>query len=333
MFSNSFKTLLAIGFVVFLAIPGLGADSKLAVYFSGPQKMIEEVERAFEEQRGDVIEVYGFKRILAEMAAGEIQADLIWGGEQIMYMQMRDKGWLHQYSSSQLSYLDPSYQLGDGYFTPVNVMHVVLVYNNRLIAKENAPVSWDDLLSPQGSGRIAFADATQAPPALVATCGLLQLHGYDWSVMENLKANGTLLTTSFSEVGDRVATGEALVGIMPHAGAMNQINAAKKKGVVSPLTLVWPTQGTIPLIRPIAITDKTDRPEELTSLAEEFVDYTLSTAAQEIGNKYGMIAVRSDVDLPPEVPATFNTMSLDWNWIYEHEDAVREKFEDIFYRN
>jgi iron(III) transport system substrate-binding protein len=333
MHDKMWTVILTMGLVASLTIPGLSANLKLALYFSGPQKMVEEIEAGFEEEHGDVIDVYGFKRILAEMATGEIQADLVWGGEQIMYMQMRDKGWLHQYISPQISYLNPSYQLGNGYFTPANLMYVVIVYNNRLVAEENAPSTWDDLLSPYWSGRIAFTDVTQAPPALVTTSGLLQLHSYDWSFVEDLQANGVLLTTSQSEVGDRVATGEALVGIMPHAGALSQIKQAKQKQVESPLEVVWPTQGTIPLIRPIAIIAKQDRAPELTGLAKEFVDYVLSPTAQQIGNKYGMITVRADVSLPSDIPEALDIIDLDWDWIYEHEDELKQRFEDIFYRN
>ena len=323
--------LLAVGLLAVFAAPGIGKAQKLSLYFSGPQKMIQEIEAAFEQRHGDVLQVYGFKRILAEMAAGKIKADLVWGGEQIMYMQMREHNWLWQYSSPQIASIKPMYRLGEGYFTPVNVMYVVLVYNKRLVQPEGVPATWDDLLDPHWKDRIAFTDATQAPPALVATCGLLQIHGYDWSFFKQLKESGLLLTTSFSEVGDRVAAGEALVGIMPHAGALSQIKAAKKKGVESPLALVWPTQGAIPLIRPIAIIKKQDRSEELTRLAEEFVDFVLSPQAQKIANKYGMITVRADVSLPPGVPAKFNAVQLDWEWIYQHQGKVRNEFERIFH--
>jgi ABC-type Fe3+ transport system substrate-binding protein len=120
---------------------------------------------------------------------------------------------------------------------------------------------------------------------------------------------------------------------MPHAGALTQIKQAKQKQVESPLEVVWPTQGTIPLIRPIAIIAKQDRAPELTGLAKEFVDYVLSPAAQQIGNKYGMITVRADVSLPSDIPEALDIIDLDWDWIYEHEDELKQRFEDIFHRN
>lgn len=325
--------LLMLGLLGALTLPGIGKTPKLALYFSGSQKMIQEIEAAFEKQHGDVLQVYGFKRILAEMAAGKIKADLVWGGEQIMYMQMRDHDWLYRYRSPQTESFSQEYRLGGGYFTPANVMDVVLVYNKRLVSPEDAPTTWDDLLNPRWKGRIAFTDATQAPPALVATCGLLQIHDYDWSLFDALKKNGLLLTASFSEVGDRVTAGEALVGIMPHAGALNQINAAKKKGVESPLAIIWPTQGVIPLIRPIAIIDKQNRSEEQTRLTEEFVDFVLSPEAQKIANKYGMITVRRDVGLPQHVPAKPTMLQLDWDWIYQYQSEIRGQFEQIFHNN
>ena len=324
---------LVVGLLGVFSLPGISKTPKLSLYFSGSQKMIQEIEAAFEKEHGDVLQVYGFKRILAEMAAGQIKADLVWGGEQIMYMQMRDHGWLYQYSSPQTSSFNPEFRLGKGYFTPANVMEVVLVYNKRLVNPQDAPATWDDLLDPRWKGRIAFTDITQAPPALVATCGLLQLHAYDWSFFDALKKNGLLLTASFSEVGDRVTAGEALVGIMPHAGALNQINAARKKGAESPLAIVWPTQGAIPLIRPIAIINKENRSDEQTRLAEEFVDFVLSPEAQKIANKYGMITVRSDVALPQHVPAKRITVQLDWGWIYQHQKEIREQFEQIFHNS
>lgn len=325
------KMLLVVGMLAASIAPMVSASSKLDVCFAGSQKMFTEVEAAFEEEHGDVLQVHAFKRIMAEMAAGTIKADLVWGGEHIMYLQMHDQGWLHQYSSPQASSLKPEYQLGEGYFTPANVMYVIMIYNKQLVEIEDAPATWDDLLDPRWKDWIALTDAIQAPPALVGISGLLQVHDYDWSFFETLNENGLLLTASFSEIDDRVAAGEALVGVMPHAGVINQIKAASKKGVESPLAIVWPTQGAIPLIRPIAIVEKEDRSPELTLLAEEFVDFVLSTKGQKIANKYGMITVRNDIPLPSGVPAEFTTISLDQDWIYQHQEEVRREFEKIFY--
>lgn len=308
---------------------------QITLYISGPEQMLAELEKAFEEKRGDVLNILAMgcgplaQKINTEAAAGNIQADIIWGAEPTLYIQLQQKGLLQQYKSPEAAHLKSEFQMGDGYYTICSSRFGVIAYNREKVSGEEIPATWNDLLKENWKKRLAMADAGQSATALAITAGLLKMNGGDWTYIENLKKNGVLLSKQNNEAIERVATGEIDATIAPHDGILREIKQGKKTGVESKLALVWPGEGSLSIQRPIAIMADDKRSDAKQGICREFIDFVISSPAQAIMAKYYFIPVRADVNIPEGVPANIKSIYLDWDTVAAQEQEIRSRFEQI----
>lgn len=310
-----------------------GGPGRITVYMT-PDSLAAELESAFEAKYGDVLDVVGgawCRRLRAEMEAGDIKADVIYGADISLAIMLKDEGWLMPYRSPEVEALKPEYKTEEEYFTQADGLYAVIAYNKKLVKPTDVPTKWDDLTDPKWKGKVVIPDATLCATMFAITAGLVQLHGFDWDFFRKLKENEAMLVAKGIDVTVKVASGEALVGIAPTAGVLMLIKRAQKRGVESPLAMSWPLDGTINVPRPIAIIKDEARSEESTELAKKFVDFVLSIEGQKIATKYGFITVRGDLPLPQGVPAEITSMEVDWEWAHRHEERLRSMFESIFY--
>ncbi len=310
-----------------------GNPVHITVYMS-PVPLAQEMEQAFEAERGDVLTVVSgawCRKVRAEMEAGDIQADVLYGADPSIYMLLKDANQLLSYSSPEVAALMPEYIMEEGSFTLANGRSAVIVYNKKRIEPTDVPSTRDDLLDPRWKGRVVIGDPSLCSAAFAIVCGLVQLQGFDWDFLEGLRENEVMLTDNAGKVAEVIASGEALVGIGAHDAPLRMIKKAGKQGVESPLAIVWPQEGAIALPRPIAIVKDANRSQESTALAKEFLDFVLSVQGQKIATKYGFIPVRADVPVPEGIPAEFASITPDWEWIYRHDQALRDKWETVIY--
>jgi iron(III) transport system substrate-binding protein len=167
------KRLMAVVFSLLLTVASAGAltfavPEKITLYISGPQEMITALEKKFEAQHGDVLNVFATgcgplkQKVWTEMLAGGIQADVIWGAEPMLYYSLQQKGVLQQYRSPQIKNLQKQYNYGNGYFTPVNARYGVIVYNAEKTPKEEILAAWRDLTWKSWDKKLAMADAARS---------------------------------------------------------------------------------------------------------------------------------------------------------------------------
>ncbi|MCD5415302.1 MAG: extracellular solute-binding protein [Clostridiales bacterium] len=197
------------------------------------------------------------------------------------------------------------------------------------VKKDEISTSWTDLKKPHWNNRLAIPDATQSVTALAITSGIEQIFNYDWAFFEAVSSNNAMLLKSNSQVAEKAKNGEVDAGFLPHDGVLRSINKDKKDGIESPLKIVWPKEGAISIQRPIGIIANESRPNENTVLSAEFIDFILSTEAQEIMSKFGFISVRTDVKLPKGVPNDVHSTVVDWEHASENEENTRSTYEKI----
>lgn len=310
-------------------------NTQITVYISGPEQMLIDLEEAFEKEQGDVLNILHMgcgplaQKVHTEAEAGDVQADIIWGAEPMLYIELQKKGLLQQYHSPQASNLKSEFRFGDGYYTICSARYGVIAYNRDKVSQEEIPSSWQDLVKENWNNRLAMADAGQSATALAITAGLVAMNVDDWSYLEGLKKNGVLLTKQNNEAIERVASGEVDATIAPHDGILREIKKAKKAGTESKLALVWPEEGSLSLQRPIAIMSDEQRTDADEAVCQDFIDFVISQPAQTIMSKYGFIPVRSDVDIPEGVPASIKSIALDWEQTAADVIEMRSKFETI----
>ena len=320
---------------LFIGLTVFGAQalaSHITVYMS-PIPMAQSLESAFEATHGDVLTVVSgawCRKVRAEMEAGDIKADVLYGADPSIYMLLQGANQLLPYSSPQAAALTPGYK-NKGPFTLANGRYAVIVYNKRLVKPTDAPTSWNDLLDPAWKGRVVIGDPLLCSASFAIVSSLVQLHGFDWDYIRALKNNGVMLADNAAKSAEMVASGEAAVGICVHDAAIRIINKAKKQGMESPLALVWPKDGAIAIPRPIAIIQDKNRSDKDTKLAEEFVDFVLSVQGQKIATKFGFVPVRANVPAPHGIPTEFKTITSDWEWMYRYDSVLRNKWELTMY--
>ncbi|MCG8512941.1 MAG: extracellular solute-binding protein [Halanaerobiales bacterium] len=311
-------------------------EEQINLYISGPKEMAKLLEAEFEKEYGDVLNVYHSgsgplrQKVWTEMLAGSIQADIVWGAEPMMYQALKEKGVLLRYRPPMIQDLKKEYIYGDGYFTAVNARYGVIVYNKERVLTDEIPTGWADLLDRRWHQRLGIADASQSSTALAITSGLYQLFDYSWILYRALGENEVMLTKQNIDVVSKIETAELDLGIAPHDGVLRLINKAKKRGIESPLGIIWPVEGIISIQRPIAIIKK-ERSLEADNLVKKFVDFSLSETGQNIATRFGFITVRNGLKLPEGVPQTIEVSSLDWKYASKHQEEIRATFKEIMF--
>lgn len=312
-----------------------GKEGRITAYISGPEQMLKDIETEFEKEHGDVLEVLAMgcgplaQKVNTEAEAGNIQADIIWGAEPLVYIELKNKGLLQQYYSPEAKELKAEHQIGDGYFTLCNSRYGVIVYNREKVDEAEIPTSWNDLTKVEWKNRIAIADAGQSAMALALVAGLVQMDDGNWDYIQALKDNDAILTQQNNQAIERVAAGEADVAIVPHDGVLRSINKDKKAGVESSLAITWSTEGAFLVQRPIAIIANEVRPSTNNKLCQDFIDFVLSSTGQQISAKYGFISVRNGQGTPAGIPQDIKTVTINWEDTVANTQELRNNFDKI----
>jgi iron(III) transport system substrate-binding protein len=303
-------------------------DVHITVYCSTPG-LANGLEEAFEAEHGDVLTVVSgawCRKLLTEIEAGEVVADVIYGAEPVYYNKLIKFDALMEYDG-EYENLKDEFDTDDTYFTLANGRYGVIIYNGNMV--DTPPETWEDLTSSEYSGLVALPNAATCATAYAIVGGFVNNENYGWEYITALKENGVLLVDTGGNVPKTVASGEAIVGIAPVDASIRMINAAKKEGVESPLRIVWPEEGVVSIARPIAIIQDESRSEANTELAQQFVDFVMTAQAQTIGVKQGFIPSLIGVNSPAGVPDEINLIPVDWAFVLSNEVQIKDSFEQL----
>ncbi len=309
------------------------ADGKILVYLSGPEAMLTKLEEGFEADRGDVADFLIMScgevrsKVWTEYEAGEVQADVVWGSDPLIYNKLDDEGLLYDLSAIEnAAFISDEFDTGHNYLY-VNERYITVIYNSDVFGENEALGSFADLLDTQYAARLVMADATQSSTALgIASC-LYQL--YDITYFEGLQANGLLLCKSNGQVPSLILEGQYDIGIAPHDAVIRLQNKAQKEGYEMPVANIWPEEGAIAIRRPVAVINDADRSEQKQQLAEELVNYLLSKQAQTITTNFGFVSVRTDIE-NTYLPDGIEKINIDWDAASDNEDTLKAQYAQIF---
>jgi iron(III) transport system substrate-binding protein len=292
------------------------------------------LEQAFEAEHGDVLDYIGgpwCRKLKAEQEAGEISADVIYGAEPIFYDELALDGALYAYASPEEANLRVAYQWETSDYTVADLRYIGIVYNKDLVSADAVPTAIDGLNDAAWYQMTTIADATQCSSAF-AMAGAQVYPDIDFRFFEAASANGALLSDRAGKLPSMVASGEAALGLGPHDAVVRLQNKARKEGVESPVSIVWPTDGVYVVPRPIAIIADENRSDEATAIAEALVDFVLSEAGQKLSvQKGGFVPARAGVSGPNLVPDDLELIETDWDWVFANRDTIRDRFTQIMY--
>ena len=302
---------------------------KIMLYTSVPTEIMTAIADAFKAANPDIeLEIFRSgtgtiqTKLAAEVQSGNIQADVLWVAEFSYYETLKKQGLLAQIDPEEASALPENFRDPEGYYYAGRLINMVIAYNTKALTAETAPKSWKELTDDKWYDNYVVPNPEYSGAAVAAVGALAKKYG--WSYFEAMRSNEAVVVRGNSDVAQKVAAGEFLIGMILDYIARD-LNV---KG--SPIDIVYPIDGTIAIPSPIAVMKSTKNMEA----AMRFVDYILSVEGQmalvELGS---LVPIRPDVDPPANTPPAAEilgkSMDIDWKYIEEGLEEINTNFSDI----
>lgn len=249
-------------------------------------------------------------RIETEQKAGGVRADALLLADPTVMPQLDSAGVLDDtYKPDGVSQLS-SDMLGNGWFGPFNFFNVIIYKTGTT----PVPKDWSDLTNPAYKNKIEIGDPSYSGTTLAMAAEMPKLAGDDF--FSKLKANGVKIVQSTNTVGNDVASGARPIGI-----TLDSVyRPLATKG--SPVQVVWPTSGAIPVPAPAALVKGHDSP-----VAKDFLSWLLTSDGQQELVKLGYTpAINADSVLP----ANTKVVTVPYSDLVSQRDSILSAFTKVF---
>lgn len=312
------KRSFALLFAAFLLVPSLAqAKTELWVYTSIYKEFIAPIAKAF-EKKNPAISVQVFQggsekleaKLESELMAQRPQADVILISDPFWGVNLEKRGLIltrRNHPASETNY----------YSLMVMIAHSSIPVSER-------PLKWADLNDPKFTHAVQMGNPLESGTTFTAVAYLSELLGWDY--FDQLRKNNIGCAGGNSAVLQKVESRERKIGVVLLENAL----AARKRG--SPIEIIYPSDGGIPVPSVQFILKSTPHPEE----AQKFSDFVLSEEGQRLLREGYMYPVN------PEVPAPDGAQSFEkatggirpWtaeriSRIAEQIKFIKNKFSDI----
>jgi len=319
--------------LVMTVVPGCQKEVKptgtITLYTSVPTAIIEELKQEFEaENPGVYLQIYRkgtsavVEKINEEIAAGQIQADIIWVADFTVGEDLKEKGVLLPYTPPESTEIPDILKDETGYYYAGRLLIMVVAYNTDTVTA--IPTGYEDLLDKRHHGRIGHATPEASGAILYFMGTLLQDADFGEEFFIALAENSPQIQTN-PQTTQRIADGELDMGITID----NTVRKLLMENPGAPIDYVYPEAGVVMVPSPIAIFKDSQNIEA----AKVFVRYILSKEGQTVLRDLGgYVPVRLDVSPPERITSItqLRVIPSDKNWIKEHKDEIVSKFIDIF---
>ena len=276
------------------------ASKKLTVVAAYGNK--EKIFAAFTQATGITVDFLDMSsgEVLARTQAekGKPLADVWFGGGLDSFLAAKNNGVLAQYRSKEQAAIPAEFRDPDGYWYGVSLVMVGIMANKDVLKQNNltAPATWAELANPRYVGEVLFPNPNISGTSYAFVSGMLQTKGAaaGWSYLETLAKNVPYFSKRGGEPPQKVAAGEAALGVVPMSG---EFFALKQK---APIEVYFPADG-IPWVPAGLAIFKNAKNE---ANAQIFVDWALSAAGQAvICAADPRVMTRTDMPVPESLPA------------------------------
>ena len=226
------------------------------------------------------------ERIFTEARAGKHLWDVFMNSAIYTHLLI-ERSMLAVYQSPESRFYRDGYKDPRGTWTSIYTNYAVAGYNTKLVAKDEVPKSYSDLLKPVWTGQIGM-DAKSYEWFAVVVRGLGEEKGL--SLMRQLAKNKVQLRNGRELVAQLVAAGEFKLALTAYS---QNYETLKLGGAPMDWVALNPVYANI---HPIALSAKAPNP----NAGKLFIDFLLSKVGQEILRAQKRIPDR--IDTPPEIP-------------------------------
>ncbi len=207
-----------------------------------------------------------YERLLQDLKNAAPQCDVFSSTDISQYVALKKRNALAQYTPAGAATLLPAFaKVSDpGYMYPATATSHLLIHHKTLVAPEQAPKTWSDLLDPKWKGRVATGH-----PAFSGCTGIWALaltKAYGWTYFEKLAKNNPRIGRSGNDPVTLINAGECLVGPAPANTAFQQVD----KG--NPVQPVYPGDGATLCLGPSSVMASAPHP----NAARLFMEWLMS---------------------------------------------------------
>lgn len=262
---------------------------------SYPESMREALAQTFEKKTGIRISIYGgggnaiVSRLRTERTAGSRTVDVVNAGDSEVLDGLVTDGILKSFQPEGADAIHPDFKNPKGYYYGLYFWTLVLEYNTRVISKQNAPKTFEDLIDPKFKGKIVTADPARSTGGLGFVKAMVTATSWDW--IEKFLRNDPLVMSVTPQIQPMVIRGERPISLMTSQFTSKSIEEGAPVALATEEALFG---------SPDHVGILTDAPNPDGALL--FVEHLLSKEAQEIVRKSGPYSCRVDVAPPFGMP-------------------------------
>ncbi len=257
-----------------------------------------------------------FNRILNEARAGKIFFDLV-AVRGVETQQLVKAGFLQPYVSPESGIYPPGFKDAKGFWVDYFDAYNVIGYNTKLVTKDQAPKSWEDLLDPKWKSKIALDEEMYSwYGAMILVWGREKAQRF----MKALAKQDIQLRSGHTLIAQLMVAGEFPVGMV----LAHRIEKMKEQG--APVEWVTSLDPVTVSLHPIGIAAKARHP----NAAKLFIDFLLSKEGQQTVLAIGRTPARPGIDnkmqaknlklfpIPPEIGDDYNRYQKEFHEIFRH---------------
>jgi iron(III) transport system substrate-binding protein len=223
-----------------------------------------------------------FNRIVNEARAGKVLFDLV-AVRGLETQQLVKAGLLQPYVSQESAAYPPGFKDTKGYWVDYFDAYNVIGYNTQLVARDQAPKSWEDLLDSRWKNQIALDEENYSwYGALTQKWGKEKTRRY----MRALARQNVQLRSGQTLIAQLMAAGEFPVAMV----LAHRIEKMKEQG--APVEWVTTLDPITASLHPIGIAAKSPHP----NAARLFIDFILSVEGQRLLLSINRTPARPGID-------------------------------------
>jgi iron(III) transport system substrate-binding protein len=275
-------------------------EGRLSIYSTTDALEVAELLRDFRALYPQIVVDYAdinstelYSRFIAEVAAKEGTADLLWSSAMDLQIKLVNDGYAQAYASPEKPNL-PAWAIWKNEAYGITAEPVVMVYNKRLVPAADVPrtrVDLERLLAnnPAYDGKVAMMNPERSGVGFLYITQDLQVTRDTWRLVRAMGRSRVQLYSSVGSILERVSSGEHLIGY-------NVIGSyALEREMRDPsIGVVLPSDYTLVASRIALIPADARHP----AAAKLFLDYLLSKRGQTFLARKHMTPVRTDVAAP-----------------------------------
>lgn len=305
-------------------------EGSVVIYASGEAAAWEPIKQAWSARYPGVnLEIVNQRgrdtreKIIAEQAAKRVVADVVSAGPDST-TELDKLGFLDPFQPAELSAIRADFVDPRGILLPRNVNVYGITVNTRLLAAEEQPKRWADLVDPKYRGRITMQDPRGSGGGLTVFTALLKVHGE--SYLRKLSEQQIVMGSQTAQIRTALIRGEHAILLTDTAEGVSR---AVAEG--APLRFIRPEEGVA--VTPISVTVVKNAPHP--NAAKLFANWVLSQEGQTAVAASGATPVRTGV------PVASPEYSIDGVALLPRDDQesgperaaeLTKLLEDIFFK-